>query len=137
MKGAIILVLEFLKDLLEVCIVPILGVIAAYIVAFINKKKDEMTKRVEDKSLEKYINILGDLVINCVKATNQTYVQALKDKDMFDANAQKEALDITFNAVKSLLSEEAKKYLSEAFNDLDEYIKFKIEAQVNTEKGTV
>lgn len=47
---------------------------------------------------------------------------------MFDANAQKEALDITFNAVKSLLSEEATKYLSEAFNDLDEYIKFKIEA---------
>ena len=120
--------LEFLKDLLEVCIVPILGVIAAYVIAFINKKKDEMVQRVENKSLEKYISLLGDLVINCVKATNQTYVQALKDKDMFDENAQKEALEMTFEAVKSLLSEEASKYLSEAFNDLDSYIKYKIEA---------
>ena len=32
--------LEFLKDVLEVCIVPIIGVVAAYIIAFVNKKKD-------------------------------------------------------------------------------------------------
>ena len=56
---------------------------------------------------------------------------------MFDENAQKEALEMTFNAVKSLLSEKATTYLSEAFVDLDNYIKFKIEAEINKNKGTV
>lgn len=32
--------LDFLKDILEVCIVPIIGVIGGYVIAFINKKKE-------------------------------------------------------------------------------------------------
>lgn len=129
--------LEFLKDVLEVCIVPIIGVVAAYIIAFVNKKKDQMVAKSEDETLEKYIELLGSLVIDCVKATQQTYVEALKGKDMFDETAQKEAFDMTFKAVKNLLNDKALKYLNEAFADLDEYIKFKIEAEVNKNKGTV
>lgn len=129
--------LEFLKDVLEVCIVPIIGVVAAYVIAFVNKKKDQMVAKSEDENLEKYIELLGALVVDCVKATQQTYVEALKGKDLFDENAQKEAFDMTFKAVKNLLSDKALKYLNEAFADLDEYIKFKIEAEVNKNKGTV
>lgn len=96
-----------------------------------------MESKVENETLEKYIVLVGNLITDCVAATQQTYVQALKDKDMFDENAQKEALEMTFNAVKSLLSEKATAYLSEAFVDLDNYIKFKIEAEINKNKGTV
>lgn len=129
--------LEFLKDILEVCIVPILGVLAAYIIAFVEKKKEQMQQKTEDETLEKYIELLGVLIQDCVRATNQTYVEALKGKEMFDEEAQKQALELTFNAVKSLLSEKAKQYLGEAFADLDGYIKYKIEASVNEKKGTV
>lgn len=129
--------LDFLKDILEVCIVPIIGVIGGYVIAFINKKKEQMESKVENETLEKYIVLVGNLITDCVAATQQTYVQALKDKNMFDENAQKEALEMTFNAVKSLLSEKATTYLSEAFVDLDNYIKFKIEAEINKNKGTV
>ena len=128
--------LEFLKDVLEVCIVPIIGVIGGYIIAFINKKRDQMIAKTEDETLEKYITLLDKLIIDCVIATKQTYVEALKGKDMFDEVAQKEALDMTFKAVKSLLTERATQYLAEAFADLDGYIKFKIEAEVNKNKGT-
>ena len=96
-----------------------------------------MVAKSEDENLEKYIELLGALVVDCVKATQQTYVEALKGKDLFDENAQKEAFDMTFKAVKNLLSDKALKYLNEAFADLDEYIKFKIEAEVNKNKGTV
>lgn len=129
--------LEFIKDILEVCIVPIIGVIGGYIIAFVNKKREQMEAKVEDETLEKYIGLVSNLITDCVAATQQTYVQALKDKDMFDENAQKEALEMTFNAVKSLLSDKATECLLEAFTDLDSYIKYKIEAEINKNKGTV
>lgn len=129
--------LDFIKDLLEVCIVPILGVVATYVITFIEKKKEEMLQRSKNETLQKYINLLGDLIVDCVAMTNQTYVEALKDQDMFNEQAQKEAFRITFNSVKNLLTEEARTYLTEGLSDLDSYIEFKIEAEVKKNKGTV
>ena len=44
---------------------------------------------------------------------------------------------MTFNAVSSLLTEESKKYLNEALEDLDLYIKQKIESDVYFNKTIV
>ena len=41
---------------------------------------------------------------------------------------------MTLNAVMEILSEDAKKYLSEAFGDLNSYITSQIEASVNVNK---
>jgi hypothetical protein len=79
---------------------------------------------------------LSDTIISCVIATNQTYVNALKDKNMFDAAAQKEAFTRTYDAVMSILSIDAVKFLNGAVGDLDAYIRKTIEAQVNLNKIT-
>jgi hypothetical protein len=69
-------------------------------------------------------------VINCVIATNQTYVDSLKASGSFDAEAQKIAFNKTLQAVTDILSEEAKKYIVETFGDLTLYLTQLIEAQV-------
>ena len=78
--------------------------------------------------------MLDKTITDCVIATNQTYVEALKDKDAFTAEAQKEAFNKTYNAVLAILSDDAKEYLTNAFGDLEAYIKSKIEAEVNMNK---
>ena len=78
--------------------------------------------------------MLTDTISTCVIATNQTYVEALKDKNAFDEAAQKEAFKRTSDAVLAILSDEAKDYLSAAFGDLNKYIDERIEATVNANK---
>lgn len=82
----------------------------------------------------KYMTLLSDTIIDCVVATNQTYVNTLKEQGKFDADAQKEAFNKTYEAVMRILTDDAKKYLGEVLGDLDLYINTMIESQVNFQK---
>lgn len=128
--------LEILQDIFEVCIIPLIGVLTTYAITYINKQKAELIKKSENEILDKYLNLLGNTISDCVAATTQTYTEALKKEGKFDAEAQQKAFDMTFNTVKALLTEEAQKYISTAVGDIDQFIKSKIEAEINNKKGT-
>lgn len=83
------------------------------------------------------MTLLQDTVISCVIATNQTYVDSLKEQGKFDAEAQKAAFQKTYDAVMQILTEDAVKYLNEALGDLDKYVNTMIESQVNLQKVVV
>ena len=126
--------LNLLTQIFEVCIIPLLGVLTAYMVKYIQVKSAEITEKTDNAIIDKYTVMLADTISACVLATNQTYVEALKKQGSFDAEAQKTAFNMTLNAVMEILSEDAKKYLSEAFGDLNSYITSQIEASVNVNK---
>ena len=126
--------LALLSDIFEVCVLPLLGVLTMYIVKFIQVKSAEITNKVDSDLADKYISMAAVTIENCVIATNQTYVEALKNAGKFDAEAQKTAFNMTKNAVMTILSDEAKKYLENAVGDLNEYITQQIEAAVNVNK---
>ena len=126
--------LNLLADIFEVCIIPLLGVLTAYIVKYIQVKSAEITKNTDNTLIDKYTGMLADTISACVLATNQTYVEALKKQGKFDAEAQKVAFNMTLDAVMNILSKDAKEYLSEAFGDLNSYIASQIEASININK---
>ncbi len=126
-----------LQQIFEVCIVPLLGVLACYIVNYIKAKTQELNTNNSNELLSKYLTMLSDTVCDCVIATNQTYVEALKNKNAFDAEAQKIAFEMTYNAVIRVLSVEAKEYLTNIYGDLSTYITNMIEAEVNRNKNTI
>ena len=78
--------------------------------------------------------MLGETISACVIATNQTYVENLKKDQLFDAEAQKEAFQKTYDAVMAVLTDEAKMYLASIYGDLTTYITNKIEAEVKLNK---
>lgn len=126
--------LALLYQILEVCIIPLLGILTAYVVRYIQHKNVEIQTKVDNDTADKYINLLAETISACVIATNQTYVEALKKEDAFTAEAQKEAFNQTFNAVMAVLTDDAKDYLTEIYGDLTAYITTKIEAEVNLSK---
>lgn len=121
---------EILTQLFETLVVPILGLVAAYIIFFIKSKINALKASTNNEMAIKYLSMLESTVTNCVLATNQTYVDSLKGKNAFDATAQKMALEITHNSVMSTLTEESKKYLSEVTGDLDKFVNEMIEAKI-------
>lgn len=126
--------LNLLYQILEVCIIPFLGILTAYFVKFINIKSSEIQNKVKNDNADKYIAMVADTVSACVIATNQTYVEALKKQNAFTVEAQKEAFKITYDAVMAILTDEAKTYLTEIYGDMSAYITTKIEAEVNMSK---
>ncbi len=126
--------LPLLYEILQVCIIPLLGVLTAYIVKFINVKSGEIQNKVENDLADKYIAMVTDTISACVIATNQTYVETLKKQNAFTAEAQKEAFQLTYNAVMAILTDDAKEYLAEIYGDVAAYITNKIEAEVNISK---
>ena len=126
--------LPLLYEILQVCVIPLLGVLTAYVVKFINMKSVEIQTNVDNDMADKYIAMVADTVSACVIATNQTYVEALKKNNAFTAEAQKEAFTLTYNAVMAILTDEAKEYLAEIYGDVAAYITNKIEAEVNISK---
>ena len=120
-----------LQQIFEVCIVPLLGIITAYVVSYIKAKTIELNTNNSNEILVKYLSMLSETVCNCVIATNQTYVNSLKGQNAFDAEAQKKAFEMTYNAVIAVLSDEAKDYLTSVYGDLTMYITNMIEAEVN------
>ena len=125
---------EIINEIIHACLIPLLGIIAAMIVRAVNAKKDEMIASTDNQLAQKYIDLLADTITQCVIATNQTYVESLKEKNAFDKEAQEEALAMTYQNVMSILSVEAKKYLDTIYGDLNSYILTKIESVVNSEK---
>lgn len=126
--------LPLLYQILEICVIPLLGILTTYIVKYIKAKSTEIQVKVDNDTADKYIAMLSDTITACVIATNQTYVEALKKNNAFTAEAQKEAFKLTYDAVMAVLTEEAEKCLSEIYGDLAAYITTKIEAEVNLSK---
>lgn len=126
--------LPLLYQILEICVIPLLGILTTYIVKYIKAKSAEIQVKVDNDTADKYIAMLSDTITACVIATNQTYVEALKKNNAFTAEAQKEAFKLTYDAVMTVLTEEAEKCLSEIYGDLAAYITTKIEAEVNLSK---
>ena len=129
--------IELITQIFEVCIIPLLGVLTTFLVRYINAKMKTLADTASDEKQKKYIEMLNNTITDCVIATTQTYVDTLKKQGKFDKEAQEQAFLMTFNAVSGLLTEESKKYLNEAIEDLDLYIKQKIESEVNINKTII
>ena len=125
---------ETLNQIFQLFVIPILGVLATFVVEFLRVKSKEIVNKLDNDVAKKYAEMITNTVIDCVIATNQTYVEALKKQGKFDEQAQKVAFEKTLNAVLGILTEEAKNYIKETTGDLNLYLSQLIEAEVNKAK---
>ena len=124
----------FLSDLFTIVLIPLLGLAVKYFVQFVQVKSDEIQATNKNKEYNKYISMLENTITSAVIATNQTYVDTLKEQGKFDKEAQTNALMRTYEAVMTILTEDAQKYLNEIIGDLRLYIINGIEERVHIEK---
>lgn len=122
--------LSILQQIFNLCVIPLLGIITKAVIDYFSIKRNELKAKTDNELAHKYLDILNDTIAKCVIATNQTYVEALKEQNVFDEAAQKEAFNKTYGAVINTLGEEANKYLPMVIGDLQTYITQRIEASV-------
>lgn len=125
---------EIVIQIIQVCVIPLLGILTKYLVDYLIAKRNEINSKTDNETAQKYTNMIYQTVVDCVIATNQTYVDSLKKSGSFDEAAQKEAFNRTMNAIMTILSDDAKEYITEATGDLNTYLTQLIEAEVNKRK---
>lgn len=119
--------MELIQQIFELCIVPLLAVLTGYIVTWIKAKTAEIEQN-------KYTDLISDTIVQCVIATNQTYVEALKKEGKFDAEAQEKAFEITKQAVLAVLTNQARDFIEMSYGDVEAWLNQQIEATINTYK---
>lgn len=125
---------SFLTTVFEFIISPLLILLTSFAVKWINARANNLKAETDNQIVQKYIDMLNKTIATTVTAVNQTYVDDLKNKNAFTIEAQKEAFQRVYDVVINSLTEEAGFYLSEIINDLDAYVRNKIEEQVNIQK---
>lgn len=125
---------EIVIQIIQVCVIPLLGILTKYLVDYLTAKRNEINSKTDNETAQKYTNMIYQTVVDCVIATNQTYVDSLKKSGSFDEAAQKEAFNRTMNAIMTILSDDAKEYITEVTGDLNTYLTQLIEAEVNKRK---
>lgn len=121
-------------QIVQVCLIPLLGILTKYLVDFLSAKRDELKDKNKNETAQKYTDMIYDTVVKCVLATNQTYVDALKKDGAFTKENQEEAFARTMKAVLAVLNQDAKNYIIETTGDLRTYLTQLIEAEVHVQK---
>ena len=123
-----------LEQLFNLVVLPVITLGGIYLIYLMNVKIKEIKQKTNNDAANKYLDMLDDTISNAVLATTQTYVETLKKAGKFDLDAQKEAFKKTYDAVMNVLTDEARKYITESVGDLETYVTNKIEAQVKVSK---
>lgn len=129
--------LATLETIGQIVLIPLIGAAAVFAVAWLNAKTNDLKQRIKDERAQKYLTMLNNSITTCVIATSQTYVSVLKKDGIFNAEAQKKALQMTYDAVMKTLTEDAKTLLTEVVGDLQNYILNSIEADVAQTKNYI
>ena len=126
---------ELMTELLMAVIAAAGPVLTACIVVFIRKAGENAAASAESVKTATYITEAAEAIAAAVAATNQTYVDALKNAGKFNAAAQEEAAQKALEACLASISPAAREFIEAAYGDIREYLTTRIEAEVRKQKN--
>jgi NADH:ubiquinone oxidoreductase subunit 6 (subunit J) len=122
--------LEFLQNLLVAVITAAVTVATTFLCRWLASLYERNKIKVKNEKAQMVFGQVTDMVIAAVETTTSTYVKNLKAENLFDAQAQQEAFNKTFETVKKQLSEESAKIIADTYGDVELYLTNKIEQLV-------
>ena len=120
------------KDVLEYVLKTLCVIIITYGIPTL---LSALKKQTDNEYAHKAIDFAGTVIADCVKATNQTFVETLKKEGKFDAEAAKTAFILCKDEVLKILNERTKQAIIDSCGDLETWIKAKIESEVREQKA--
>lgn len=125
---------QLLMNLLYAVLIAAIPVLAKYLVAYLDSKKSEIEDNQKNSDFSNTITKALEIVETVVKYVSQTYVDDLKAKGAFDADAQAEALNKAMETIQSQLDEDTKNLIITAYGDLQQWLRVQIESTIKDSK---
>lgn len=112
-------------------VVPIIAGLLAWGISVLKKLVNE---KIDNATLKEVLNDGLTVLENSVKYTYQTYVEGMKDKDIFDEAAQKQALQMAKDKALSMLSDGFINMIKDMYGDVNNWLETNIESTIYTLK---
>ena len=126
--------MDFIQNVLYIVITLAIPALTIYICKFLYEKWNANKKAIDHQRIQDTLDQVIKTVLNCVVAVNQTFVDSLKKRGEFNADAAKEAFEMCKNMALKVLSEDSKKIIANIYGNVDEYLDILIESTVNQVK---
>ncbi len=125
-------------DLLAAVLLICIPAVTKCAVRCVNRTVDRYEAESKNKKVAMILREITASVQTAVTAVNQVYVDSIKKSDApFTKAAQSEAFQRAYKTALSLLSEDAKRYISQTYGNVEEYLTVNIEAEVRKQKHDV
>ena len=126
--------MEVLQNVLYVIISAAVPVLTAFACKYLQSLYEKNKDKIKNEKVQIVLGQVADMITSAVETTTSTYVKELKANDLFDADAQKEAFNKTYEAVTKQLTDDAKKIIIETYGDIATYLTNQIEQKVEASK---
>ena len=103
-------------------------------IAFLRTKISSINENSSNELANRIRWEVESAVEDAVMAVNQTFVEELKKKNLFDKEAQEEAFDRALDGTLKALSQSTVEFINNTYGDITIWLKDKIEAAVNRNK---
>ncbi|SHJ66850.1 hypothetical protein SAMN02745975_02601 [Geosporobacter subterraneus DSM 17957] len=123
---------ELVITVIRGLLIPLVPVIAAYLIALIKKKTEDINNQLKDAQLHKYADMTENIINTAVTAVYQTYIDdILKKRGVLTDEEMKTAFNfIKENSVK-IISQILMEELSKKYTALDKWIENMIVCSLN------
>lgn len=126
--------MDFIQNILYIVITLAVPALTIYVCKFLYEKWSANKKEIDHQCIQDTLDQVIKTVLNCVVAVNQTFVDSLKRRGEFNADAAREAFEMCKNMALKILSEDAKNIIANIYGNVDEYLDILIESTVNQVK---
>lgn len=123
-----------MNEILIKILVAFAILVMANLFVYLTNLSKEKINLIENRNVREATSKLLDIITKCVGATNQTFVNRLKETGGFDKTAQEEAWNDTKASIEKILDNESKEILGKAYGDLNDYINQTLEDEVKRQK---
>ena len=89
-----------------------------------------LNNKIKDQKLARWSSAIAKIIFDAVQTVQQTFVDEMKKSGKFDAEAAKRAKDKAMAIIKGQLTEELRKYITDNFGDMEEWLMNQIEAVI-------
>lgn len=115
---------NFWADIFVPYLLPVIGTALSGLFAwFLTVGIKWITSKIKNKEVAGLVATILTIATNAVKATYQSYVEAIKGTDGWTKEAQQKALELALETAKTELTTEALAYIQEQHGDIDAYLK--------------
>ena len=125
---------EMLMNILTGLLYMLTASALAFAAQWIHSKCQDIKQKTKNEALKMFIDKFDHIIRICVEATNQTFVDNLKDNNAFTDEQKTEAFKQTFDAVDLMLTDEDKQQIIESFGDVGNFVKVSIENYIKMSK---
>ena len=108
--------------------------VATFLCVLLKSKISELSSKIKNTKLTKYINAATEVVTKAVLDVSQTYVDALKNTGEFTKEAQVIAKEKAIDIATKLITEDGKKAVEEIYGDFSIWLSTTIESNVKKNK---